>query len=231
MRAMRFIRTESARLVCTDPPYGIGYQNHQGESVLNDERPFIWWLAEAYRITMPGGALICFTRWDVQEQFRMAIECAGFSVKSQLIWDKRAHGMGDCSAQFAPNHEVMWFATKDIGRAKYKFPGPRPGSIVTETRPHNTRRFHPTEKPVGLLAQLIRSTTSRGELVVDPFSGSGSCGVACVRESRRFIGIELDGRYVNRSRQRIAEARGKGTLFGEEHAPLIDGADEGGRDD
>jgi len=215
MRALRFIRSESVQLVCTDPPYGVGYVSTTGESILNDERPYIWWLAEAFRITKPGGALICFTRWDVQETFRMAIECAGFSVRSQLVWDKQTYGMGDCKAQFAPNHEVMWFATKDQRGAKFAFPGPRPGSIVTETRPHNTHRCHPTEKPVGLLSSLVRSTTSRGDLVVDPFAGSGSCGVACVREQRKFIGIELDGRYAGKARQRIAETRGKGTLFGD----------------
>ena len=218
MKALRFIRTESARLVCTDPPYGIGYTNHQGESVINDERPFIWWLAEAFRITMPGGALICFTRWDVQEQFRMAIECAGFSVKSQLVWDKGGGGVGDCKSQFLPQHEVVWFATK----GRFAFPNRRPLSMLHYPKPINTLRVHPTEKPVGLLASLIRSTTSRGELVVDPFSGSGSCGVACVHEQRRFIGIELDGRYAGRSRQRIAEARGKGSLFSEEEESLMD---------
>jgi site-specific DNA-methyltransferase (adenine-specific) len=158
---------------------------------------------------MDGGALICFTRWDVQEVFRMAIECAGFKVQSQLVWDKRAYGMGDCKAQFAPNHEVIWFATKGA----FAFPGPRPASVITEARPHHKHRFHPTEKPVSLLASLIRSTTQERDLVLDPFAGSCSCGVACVRTNRRFVGIELDGRYASRGRQRIAEARGKGTLF------------------
>ena len=213
MSKLRKVRTESAQLVCTDPPYGVGYQSTKGIRVLNDERPYIWWLHEAYRVTAEGGALICFTRWDVQEVFRVAIECAGFKLKSQLVWDKLSFGMGDCKGQYAPTHEVMWFATKEIGKKKFAFPGPRPSSLIRDPKPHNTRRFHPTEKPVGMLAELIKSTTRMGDLVVDPFSGSGSCGVACVRTQRKFVGIELDGRYVNRSRERIAEARGKGSLF------------------
>lgn len=209
MHKLRKVRTESVALICTDPPYGIGYTRN-GVTIANDERPYIWWLAEAYRVAAPDSALICFTRWDVQEAFRMAIECAGFSVKSQLVWDKQTYGMGDCKGQFSPTHEVMWFATK----GKFAFPGPRPESVVRDTRPHNTRRFHPTEKPVGLLRSLVVSCTKPGDTVLDPFAGSGSCGVACVRSNRRFIGIELDGRYANRARQRIAEERGKGTLFG-----------------
>lgn len=73
--------------------------------------------------------------------------------------------------------------------------------------PHRTIRTHPTEKPVGLLTALIQATTRPGDLVVDPFAGSGSTGEAAVRLGRSFVGIELDRDHSKRARARIAQAR------------------------
>lgn len=193
-----------AQLVLTDPPYGIGYRSQTGLTIANDKRPFIWWLHDAFRITADGGSLLCFTRWDVQDRFKLAIEAAGFRVRSQVVWQKHPHGIGDCKAQFAPKHELIWFATK----GKFAFPGKRPMSVISVPRPGGKDRTHPTEKPVDLLTQLIEATTRERDLVVDPFAGTGSCGVACVQTRRRFLGVELDGRYARKARERIARQRG-----------------------
>lgn len=68
-------------------------------------------------------------------------------------------------------------------------------------------KTHPTEKPIGLLTQLIAATTRRGDLVVDPFADSGSTGEAAVRLGRSFVGIELDREHARRGRARIIRAR------------------------
>ncbi|MGV6813698.1 MAG: DNA methyltransferase [Phycisphaerales bacterium] len=112
MLKLRSIGDGEAQLVLADPPYGIAYQSRTGVTIANDKHPYIWWLNEAYRICADGGGLLCFTRWDVQDSFKLAIESAGFRIRSQIVWDKCVHGMGDCKAQFAPKHEVVWWATK-----------------------------------------------------------------------------------------------------------------------
>jgi DNA modification methylase len=99
---MMGMKAESVDAVVTDPPYGIAYQSKNLAPILNDERPYIWWLADAYRITKRPGGLLCFCRWDVQEAFRFAIEIAGFKIRSQVIWDREAHGAGDTKKTFAP---------------------------------------------------------------------------------------------------------------------------------
>jgi DNA modification methylase len=199
-------------LVLTDPPYGIGYNAKRardfvgGRSVANDERPFVWWMHHAAQILRDPGALICFCRWDVQEIFRLAIIAAGLDVRGQLVWDRIQHSSGDTARTFAPQHDVMWFATK----GGFTFPGRRPKSVLSVMRPHHTAAVHPTEKPVPLLVELVSTLTPAAGVVLDPFCGSGSTGEASLKCGRTFIGIELEGAYAEMTRRRCAEA---GSLF------------------
>lgn len=125
------------------------------------------------------------------------------NVKSEVIWDKVYHGMGDTKAAFAPSHENIVFAVK----GKYSFPGSRPKDLVTFPKINSSKMVHPTEKPVGLLANLISSVTKPGDLILDPFAGSGSTLVAAKKTGRRFIGIELDDEYFSTAQRRIEEVR------------------------
>lgn len=205
MVKLRSVKDESAQLILSDPPYGIGYQSRDGSKIANDERPFIWWMHDAYRICKPGGGILCFTRWDIQDSFKLALESAGFRIRSQVVWDKMVHGIGDCRTQFAPKHELIWWAVK----GKFSFPDRRPMSLISVPRPSGNNRKHPTEKPVELMRQLIEATTRRGDLVVDPFTGAGATGVAATLTGRRFYGVELNGKYARIARERIAAARGQ----------------------
>ncbi len=186
--------------IVTDPPYGIGYRTTDGQTVRNDERPFIWWLHDAHRVLREGGALICFHRWDVQEAFRLAIEWSGFRVRSQVVWDKLRHGTGDCFSQFAPQHELMWFATK----GRFRFPAKRPVSVLRSMKVPHQRATHPTQKPVELMRGLLEAVAPRGGLVLDPFSGSGSTGAAARELGLRYLGVEIEGRYVQVPRAKVA---------------------------
>lgn len=189
-----------AKLVLTDPPYGIGYRDNSGNTIKNDERPFIWWLNDAYRVTADRGALLCWCRWDVQEAFRNAIELAGFDVRSQIVWSKRGGGQGDTRTQASPSHEVAWWATK----GRFRWAGRRLQSVIEARPPHAKIRTHPTEKPVRMLREIIQSATHAGDLVVDPFMGTGSCGVAARQAGRRFWGCELDAGYMQVATTRLA---------------------------
>lgn len=193
-------------------PYGINYVSQTGASIKNDKSPFIWFLYDAFRVLKSGeaghGGLICFTRWDVEQTFIDAMKIAGFNVKSEVIWDKVYHGMGDTKAAFAPSHENIVFAIK----GKYSFPGSRPKDLVTFPKINSSKMVHPTEKPVGLLANLISSVTKPGDLILDPFAGSGSTLVAAKKTGRRFIGIELDDDYFVTAQRRIEEVPGMSRL-------------------
>lgn len=130
----------------------------------------------------------------MEQTFIDAMKLAGFQVKSEVIWDKVMHGMGDCKAQFAPTHENVVFAVK----GKFSFPGKRPRDVVTYHKLASGEMIHPTEKPVGLLTSLVNAVTKPGDLILDPFAGSGSTLVAAKKSGRRFIGVELDDEYYEK---------------------------------
>ena len=192
--------------VITDPPYGIDFQSawrtdstKRHKKIANDKQPFIWWLYDAYRVTKEGGALLCFCRWDVADDFKRAIEWSGYEIKSQVIWDREHHGMGDLKGAFAPQHDIIWFATK----GKFIFPNKRPKSVVSSKRLGGDKLTHPNEKPVDLMEQLIEAVTQKDDVVLDPFAGSGSTIVAANNLDRDGVGIELDGDYVTLARSRL----------------------------
>lgn len=180
-RMMQMMPDESVDVIITDPPYGIGYQSRKGESVSNDDGSFIWWLRDAARVLKPKGAIACFCRWDVQEAFRLAIGWAGLRARSQVVWDKGVHGIGDYVTQFGAKHELVWFACKP----GFKFFNGRPQSVIAVKRPFHTRRTHPTEKPVDALRVFVRHCCPDGGVVLDPFAGSGSTEEAALSEGRR----------------------------------------------
>ena len=189
--------------IIADPPYGINYASANGTRIKNDKSPFIWFLYDAFRVLKPnGGALVCFTRWDVQQAFIDAMRIAGFQVKSELVWDKVYHGMGDTKAQFAPTHENMIFAV----RGKFAFPGGRPRDLLTCEKVNSAHMVHPTEKPVALMEDIITSITRKDDIILDPFAGSGSALVAAKKTGRRFIGIEMEDAYYQTAKQRLEAA-------------------------
>lgn len=207
LTVLRQMEPESVDAIITDPPYGIDYHARWTKAIVqNDKSPFIWWLYDAFRVLKSGesgrGSLVCFTRWDVEQTFIDAMKLAGIKVRSEVIWNKVLHGAGDCKTQFAPMHENIVFAIK----GKYAFPGHRPNDLITVQKQNVSRTTHPTEKPVALMASLITSVTKPGDLILDPFAGSGSTLVAAKKTGRRYIGVELDGQYFETARRRVEEA-------------------------
>lgn len=204
------MQSESIDAIITDPPYGIDYQSHMRTErmakIKNDKAPFIWWLYDAFRVLKFGGGLICFTRWDVQQTFIDAMSIAGFSVKSEVVWYKLAHGAGDCKAQFAPTHENILWATK----GKFEFPGHRPQDVVAQKKVNSNKLVHPNEKPVELLEDIVLAVTRPGDLVLDPFAGSGPTLLAAEKTGRQYIGIEIEDYHYETIKLRLAEMKKEG---------------------
>jgi site-specific DNA-methyltransferase (adenine-specific) len=119
--------------------------------------------------------------------------------------------MGDLKSAFAPQHDVIWFATK----GKFKFPGNRPKSVISIQRIAGEKLVHPNEKPVALMEQLISAITPQGGTILDPFMGSGSTGVAATKLGFKFIGCEMNSEYVEIAKKRIEAASNQAS-----HLPL-----------
>jgi site-specific DNA-methyltransferase (adenine-specific) len=211
---LKKLEAKSVDAIITDPPYGIDFQSarriesERFDKIESDDKPFIWWLYDAYRVLKDTGCLICFCRWDVQDAFKQAIEWAGFKVKSQVIWDRQIHGLGDLNGQFAPRHDVIWFATK----GDFAFKNGRPQSVISIQRVNAEKLIHPTEKPVSLLRHLVEKVSSEGNVILDPFVGGGSTMIACSQINRQYIGFEIDKGYYETALSRLKQKTLQGVL-------------------
>ena len=202
----------SVDAVISDLLYGMSYHSNWSEAAAarfgkpidnDDVKPDLYreWMFRIEKVLKPGAPAFFFSRWDFAEWQRECMEDVGFVVKSQVIWDRMHHGMGDLRASFAPCHDTCWFCVKDGGR--FAFPNGRPKSILSFQRVGGATLLHPTEKPIALMEHLVEKLTVQGETVLDPFMGSGTTGVACKNLGRNFIGIELDPTYFQIAQKRI----------------------------
>lgn len=204
---------DSAALMVTDPPYGVGYRSNRRTAtdafapILGDDNAD--WvpaaLAQAARVMRRGRHAYIFGP--------AALVGAPFASPVELVWDKAALGAGDLDLPWAPAHEPITFAVYELSaanRAKGAGRGVarlRQGSVLRFQRPiSGAVNRHPTEKPVPLLRRLIESSSLYGEIVLDPFLGCGSTLVAAIAEGRYGVGIELDEGYATIAAERCDRA-------------------------
>ena len=209
--ALQGIERESIELTITDPPYGVEWKSgRRAESfamLANDgagaeDRAGIREVIEQLvRITRRERHLYVFGPADI---------LAGLKISKPvtLIWDKMLNGSGNLASPWAPNHEPINFAVNKSDKAAQAGSNPIParlrkGAIISARRPNSKQVRHPSEKPVALLAELIESSSRAGDLVVDPFAGIGSTGVAAILRGRRALLVELDERYADLAIERL----------------------------
>lgn len=212
---------EPVDAVVTDPPYGIGYASSRttrlgggprknkasfGADVLDTS-----WLTDAYRVLRPDTPVYVFTRWDVLNEWKQAIEAAGFVVVQRLVWDKAHWKMGDLRYYGSQLEDVL-FCRKGTPTMHYQ---KRRGNILRYSSSWlpEGQYDHPTQKPERLMADYILDGTQDGDAVLDPFMGSGTTGVACVKTGRKFIGIEIDPAHFATACRRIESAYAESPLL------------------
>lgn len=202
---MKFIPDGSISMILTDPPYGMDFQSNyriDKYSKIRNDKDLSWlndWTDEMFRVAKDDTAHYVFCSFHNVDKFKQALEVK-FKVKNMLVWEKNNTSMGDLKADFAPKYEMIIFLQK--GRRFIN--GRRDPNILKFNRTGN--KLHPTQKPVDLLEYLITKFSDKGAIVLDPFMGSGSTGVAAKNLNRDFIGIELDENYFNIAKERIENA-------------------------
>ena len=209
---------ESVTAIITDPPYCSGANEAQKrgkraamtpESVM--ERPtieldamgslgFDWvmrrWLLWARKLTKDGGHLACFIDWRMLPPLSTLVEAAGWRWNNTLVWDKGYPGLG---AGFRAQHEMVIMASNGSPEwQSYDY-----GNVLKDMRLTQTQ--HPHQKPVGLLQKIILTCTKPGDIVLDPFMGSGSTLVAAKQLGRRAIGIDLSEKHCETAASRCAQ--------------------------
>ena len=197
-------------IVVTDPPYSSGGYQEAGKAsgsigTRSDEvialdnlstRGYQRLMREVLRGCRQAEELYLFTDWRMWVYTFDAIEDAGWRVRSMLVWDKGTPGMG---MGWRNQHELIAFGK----RSGFERVGGRPavGNVLRTSRTGN--KWHPTEKPVELVARLLGN--SAGEAVLDPFMGSGTTLVAAKAAGKRAIGIEMEERWCDAAASRCSQ--------------------------
>jgi DNA modification methylase len=201
---------EKAGMVFTDPPYGMGYRSNFREAtekfrpIENDDRildicPIL------YAFMADDSAAYVCTRWDVFSEWYTQAITASLDVKNVVVWYKRGGGLGDLKNAYSPNHEFIIVAHKGTAPLRAK----READVWEIKRDSVNEYDHPTQKPVELAEFAISNHSSRGQVVLDLFGGSGSTLIACEKTGRKARIMELDGKYCDVIVARWEAATGK----------------------
>lgn len=185
--------------IVTDPPYGMNYVSGKKKrdarfgAIANDNTvDALVWACELE----PLHSAYVFCRWDNLRDIP--------KPKSLITWVKNCHSMGDTKREHGRQTEVCAF----YPGPEHRFPGKRPTDVVHAAKTAN--EAHPTEKPVPLMQTVVSWTEG---LVVDPFMGSGTTGVAALQMGRTFIGIEIDERHFDVACRRMELAWQQPSFF------------------
>jgi DNA modification methylase len=163
----------------------------------NDDNPaaVVGAYADLYRVLKRDRFCISFYGYPKLDAFVHAWAEAGFDTVGHIVWPKPYIS----STRFVGvAHEAAYVLAK--GRP------PKPARPLADVQPweYSGNKAHPTEKAVSVLLPLVRSFSRPGDLVLDPFSGSGSTLVAAAFSGRRYFGVELEAKYVALARRRLA---------------------------
>jgi len=191
---------EKVDLVLTDPPYGIQYDKAAHS-------------ASGSKGKAAKKGIYKKTDWDYKPEkkvFDMLIEKSNNQIifgaehlclmlpqsKGWIVWDKHTEGnFSDC--------ELAW---TNLSKAVKKYDWTWNGMIQQQMGERKEERFHPTQKPIGLMQLILQDYSEKGQTILDAFAGSGTTAIACIKEDRRFIIIEKDPEYFDICVQRIKEA-------------------------
>ena len=197
IQAMLSFERGSVDFILTDPPYLLNYRSRDGRTVANDDNAR--WLRPAFnqmhRVLKDGGFAVSFYGWNKVDLFMDAWKAAGFRIVGHIVFRKRYAS----SAKFLRyQHEQAYL----LAKGNVSLPeNPIPDVIDF---PYAGNKLHPTQKPVEALAPLIEAFTKPGDLVLDPFSGSGSTLAAAQQLGRDWTGIELDSGHHQTASKRLA---------------------------
>lgn len=210
LEGMKLIPDGSVDLVLTDIPYGEVNRDSNGLRNLDKAAADV----ETFSITeltrmlcaKSKGSVYMFCGINQVSDIRKTMTEQGLSTRL-VIWEK--------TNQSPMNGEFMWLSGVEC--CVY---GKKSGGTFNLRCKNSVLRYpcgehdiHPTQKPVDMFRYLVQASSDEGQTVLDPFMGSGTTAVACIKEKRHFIGFELNEEYYRRSLQRVDAVQRQLTLF------------------
>jgi len=222
---MNLIEDESINLILTDIPYNISQKNGLGGYDKKNNRnrvgiDFGDWdygfdvktLEGLQKKLTPNGSIVIFSAFEqLHELTEVFNEC---TLKDKLIWEKSNPFVRNRDRRYISNIEFCsWFVKgkkwtfnrqhETYESSVLKYPSESGGGQI---------RYHPTQKNLKMVEYLLKIHSNESDLILDPFMGGGTTGVACVKNRRNFIGFEIDENYFQASKKRIELEFNKITL-------------------
>jgi len=229
-----------ADLVFADPPFNIGYVYDVYEDVKAYDEYHAWtgqWMAACAEVLSPTGSFWIAIGDEYAAEIRILGRKLGLTLRNWVIWH---YTFGQATKKkFARSHAHLFYFTKDpkvftfndmdirvpsarqmnYADARANPNGKVPDDVWSISRVCGTFtervEWHPCQMPEKVLDRILRASSNEGDLVVDPFNGSGTTAAAAARLGRRYFTVDISDQYVEASRQRIAD-----TLAGKR--PLVD---------
>jgi len=210
LKILPMYKDESVDLVITDPPWGIDLKGMQGARSLDYKMSddsvqglYTKVIPELYRIMKDGSHLWLFFGIEHYNKILRLLENAGFDTREvPNVWIKEGPSFSNWEYKPMPQYEFFFFAVKSEHGAPKQLKEAT-SDVFDYKRAKGTDKIHPTEKPVELIKRLITLSSTKGEIVLDPFAGSGSVMIASMLLGRRGLGIELDKDYYDTAMGRL----------------------------
>lgn len=222
LKVLPTLQNESVDLVLTDPPYNIASRNtltKRGDKIVTTFDSFglfdnfpnkkdylekmFRFIKESYRILKPGGAFVSFAGKEWISLFIQYGESLGFKKRSVIAMVKRNPVPQIRRTCFVSSFELVYYLSK--GKPKtFHFLGQKEmrDVFVVDTG-FFKKTNHPTEKQLNIIEWFLKILTDKGDVVLDPFLGSGTTMEACLRLKRSCIGIEINPEYVKMTKKRL----------------------------
>ena len=225
LKVLKCLGLKSVDMIFADPPYflsGDGITCNSGKMVsvnkgywdtkknIEEKHKFNRkWIRLCYQVLKDNGTIwISGTMHNIYS-IGMALEQEGFKIINNITWKKTNPPPNISCRAFVHSTETILWAKKDIKNAKYTFnyklmkelnQGKQMKDVweTSLTKP-SEKKFgkHPTQKPEILLEKIILASTNEGDLILDPFNGSGTTGIVASKLNRKYIGIEQDKKYLD----------------------------------
>lgn len=215
------VESDSVSLVLIDPPYEVSRETNfakcekKGTDVdrFRMSMDFGEWdynftnlkdvIRESYRVLKPGGTLICF--YDVWKitTLKSYFDSAKFKQLRLIEWVKTNPVPVNSKINYLTNAREI--ALTGVKGGKPTFHSEYDTGIYHYPICHSKDRFHPTQKPLKLIEDLITKHSNEDDLVLDCFSGSGTTAIGCINLKRKFIGCELSKEFYEKSITRIEQ--------------------------
>jgi site-specific DNA-methyltransferase (adenine-specific) len=213
--------SESVDLILTDPPFAIDFKGRrsnynriasrviEGYAEISQKNYLEFtnlWMREAYRVLKYSGSIYIFSGWTNLKDILITADKLNFKTLNHLIW-KYQFGVYT-KKRFVTSHYHILLCIKDEKKYKFNKIDHYPEDVITINKEYWTGKLKTATKlPLALVVKLIQYSSDKGDIVLDPFMGSGTVALGCKLTQRNFLGFEIVSEYVKLANMRLHNQR------------------------